>query len=164
MVDAFLFFFTGLVWGAVLVFMYGSYRIEKVKKAKEALLTQIKAKVAEMDKQKESIKDRLIKASELAQTQIVIRGQLEMPSNGALHSKYKNELMHEMQDIEQQKIDILKTILAEGFDPMITIVNDTGTKSEIALSGYVNEAIILLSKSLGDPIPPSTDSTNPKKN
>ena len=154
-------FLLGFILGAIAVMIYGWYQIKKMKKVKKTLLDQIKAKAVEEDKKKDSIKERLLKASELAQTQMTIRSQIEMPSNGALHSKYKNDLVHELHDLEQKKLNILQTIIAEGIDPMITIINDTGGKTEMPLSTYINDAITSLDKSAGNqPVP---ESINPKK-
>jgi hypothetical protein len=66
-----------------------------------------------------------------------LRAQAEMPSKNAVHSKYKNGLVAEINEIEQQKLEILRTVLAEGFDPMITVLHDGGGKEEIPLSAYV---------------------------
>ena len=137
-----------------------------MQKAKEALLEQIKGKVKEQS-QKESIKERLIKASDMAKAQMELEAAMEQPSKNALHSRYKNGLYSELQDMEQQKLDLLSTILAEGFDPMITVINKSGVKSEIPLSSYVNDATGVLKKSLGeDPSSPPTtpeDPTQPRK-
>lgn len=147
-------FLSGLLFGASLVLVWGQWQIQKMKKTKKVLLDQIKTKVLEEDKKQKSIKDRLFQASELAQTQMTIRAMIEEPSKGALHSKYKNELVYEMRDIEQKKIDILQTIIADGYDPIITVTNDSGTKSEIPLSAYIKETVAILNKSTGGQPPP----------
>jgi hypothetical protein len=157
-------FILGLINGSAIVMGYDAWQLRKMEQTKKALLEQIKTRVMEEEKKKNSIKDRLFQASELAQTQMTIKGQLEMPSKNGLHSKYKNELVIELQDLEQKKIEILKSIIADGFDPMITVVNESGTKSEIPLSAYVTEALSTLGKITGSqppPLPP--DATNPKK-
>src|ERR1035437_871024 len=102
----------GFMSGACLVMGYGLYQIEKMK--------QIRAKATEEeDKKKKSVKDRIAQVHELAQNQIDIIAQLEMPSKNALHSKFKSDLVGALQDIECKKLDILKTVLADGFNPMI---------------------------------------------
>lgn len=162
-------FLLGLLLGSSLVMGYGLYQIKKIKKTKNALLGQIKTKILEEDKKKNSIKERLLQASELAQVQMSIKAQLEMPSKNALHSKYKNELISELQDIEQKKIEILQTILADGFDPVITMTNETGGKAEVPLSAYVNDALTTLGNMTGGqsqvqtPPPLPSDPTNPKR-
>jgi len=156
-------FLLGLITGAALVMGYGAWQLRKIRKTKKALLEQIKALDTEEDKKKNSIKERLFQASALAQTQMTIKAQLEMPSKNGLHSKYKNDLVFEIQDIEQQKIEILKSIIADGFDPMITVVNENGVKAEITLSTYISEALAALGKHTGTqppPLPPDPTKKN----
>lgn len=158
-------FTLGMCFGAALFMAYGAYQIHKIRKAKEVLLTAITQKAKELDDKKDSIKERLIAASELAQAQMAIRAQMEMPSKNALHSRYKNSMVGELQDMETKKLDILRTILAEGFDPMITIINDAGAQDQVPLSSYVDQAATLLNDSMGNkpPAPPSNLPPETKK-
>lgn len=71
-----------------------------------------------------SIKERLRKAAELTLKQ----GKLD-PKKGPEFQMQHNEL-------ELEKLAVLKTILAEGFDPVITIRYNTGDQ-EMLLSAYV---------------------------
>lgn len=154
-------FLLGMFFGAGLIMAYGAYQVHKIRKVKDSLIAQIKAKAAEAEQKKGSIQARLVKAAEIAQEQANIRSQMEMPSKNALHSRYKNGLVGEIQDLEQQKLDILKSVLADGYDPMIVTQNENGTKGEIPLSAYVNEAELALADSLGETLP--TDPNRPKK-
>lgn len=134
-------FFLTLIFGGMLGFgvfaLYGSYQVDQLKKRREDLYRQVKEKAAEMEAKTLSIKERLQKASEIASAQADLRAQAELPSKNATHSRHKNGIISEISNLEQQKIDILKTILAEGYDPAITVVHDGGTKQEVALSEYV---------------------------
>jgi len=145
------------------VFMaYGTYQMDKFRKKKNELLEEVKRRAADMDAKSASIKDRLAQASKLAMTQAELRSQAEMPSKNSTHSKHKNGLISEIQSLEQQKIDILKTILAEGFNPIITVVQDGGAKQEVPLSEYVGAAQATVDAALGTkpnvPPTPPTDS------
>lgn len=145
----------GMCVGAGLFLSYSAYQIYKIRKAKETLMSVITRKAKEMEDKKDSIKERLIAASELAQAQMAIRAQMEMPSKNALHSRYKNSLGTELQDMEEKKLGILRTILAEGFDPMITVINDAGKQDQVPLSSYVDQAATMLNDSRGTPpMPP----------
>ena len=159
-------FMAGTVFGCVFIMCYCYYKINKIKKVKEDLLSKIKTKATELNKKESSIKDRLVKASAIAQTQMAIRAQLEMPSKNSLDSKYKNGLVSELQDLEQHKLDLLRTVLAEGFDPLITVINESGNKTEVPLSAYVNEAAGVLNTHQGSAAPattPQNDTDQPKK-
>lgn len=137
-------FFTGFIFGIIFgwsVFLaYGLHLANKVKNNKSAALTDTKAAedISELTKKKNSIYERLQKAADLAQTQRDLCSQAEMPSKNAVHSKYKNGLVHEINEIEKQKMEILKSILDDGFDPTITIVNEAGKQEKIALSAYLS--------------------------
>ncbi len=71
-----------------------------------------------------SVKDRLRKAIEITVKQSKID-----PKKGPEFQMQHNEL-------ELEKLNVLKTILADGFDPVITIRNDSEAK-EMPLSAYV---------------------------
>jgi hypothetical protein len=162
--DYALMFLLGLLSGSAMFMGYGVYQFASLKKKRDSLMSQIKTKVKESDEKSTSIKDRLLKAAELAQAQVALKAQIEMPSKNALHSKYKNDLVHEIQDMEQRKLDLLTTILAEGFDPTITVVNETGKKEEIPLSSYVGQASRILSEYMGNQPPPlPNDPNQPRK-
>lgn len=133
-------FVLGMLTGGALFIGYGMYMMNKIDKAKLRLVDELKKKVGDAATRTESIKERLIQAAELARAQIDLRAQIEMPSKNALHSRYKNGLVREMNELEQQKISILRSILGDGFDPTITVVNDSGAKEEIPLSVYVANA------------------------
>ena len=150
-------FAAGMCFGSAMFLVYGWYTVNKMKKTKEVLMDAIRQKAKEMDQKKDSIKDRLIKASELAQAQMAVKAQIEMPSKNALHSRYKNGLVSDIQDMEHQKLDILRTVLAEGFDPIITVINDVGGREEIPLSAYVNSAAQLLNDTSGTKTTPEGD-------
>jgi hypothetical protein len=151
-------FIMGMFFGAGLFISFGLYQVHKIKKVKNILIDQIKKKASELEAKKGSIKDRLVKASNIAQTQMDLKSQSEMPSKNALHSRHKNGIVYEIQDLEQEKLSILRSVLGDGFDPMITVINDGGVKEEIPLSAYVAQAEQLLHSmtGIGPAIPPDT--------
>jgi hypothetical protein len=153
-------FSTGMCIGAAITMAYAYWQVRKMTKVKETLMETIKRKATEMDEKKESIKGRLTKASELAHAQMAIRAQLDMPSKNALHSRYKNDLGLELQQMEAQKLDLLRTVLAEGFDPMITVMHDNGSREEVPLSAYVLTATQQLNAQTGNIPPPPPNGEN----
>ena len=153
-------FFFGVLCGITLYFAYGCHQYNKIKKVKEGLITQMQERSKEMSEKGNSIKERLIKASELAQAQVALKGQLDAPSKNALHSRYKNGLIGEIQHMEEEKLSLLRTVLAEGYDPLITVVNETGIAEQVTLSSYVSQASMALSEFTGTPPPPPTDAAS----
>lgn len=71
-----------------------------------------------------SVKDRLRKAIELTAKQAKI------------DTRKGPEFILEHNELELEKLSVLKTILADGFDPVITIRYNTG-EQEMRLSAYV---------------------------
>jgi hypothetical protein len=128
----------GMGFGAFVA--YGSYQVGKLKKKRDELFEEVKKKAMDMESKTSSIRERLAEASKLAQVQADLRSQAEMPSKNSTHSRHKNGIISEIQLLEQQKLDILRTILAEGFNPVITVVHDGGAKQEVSLSEYVAAA------------------------
>ena len=148
--------FTGI--GAMVAYL--TYSMTRLRKANDKLMKDIKEKTANVEEKVLTIKNRLLQAADIAQQQMDLRAQLDLPSKNALHSKYKNQIVAQLADLEYQKIDLLKTILAEGYDPLITIIGDAGNKEEIHLSTYVDQATTQLSESgfaNNTPPPPVND-------
>jgi hypothetical protein len=133
------------------VLLYGKYVRWQMIQAKKIVVADIKKKAQDMEDKRNSVKDRLAKAHEMAKLQQAIQAQMDMPSQNALHSRYKNSLIGEFQDLELKKLSLLKTVLAEGFDPMITVLTATGAREECLLSKYVNTAIDQIGDSLSNP-------------
>jgi hypothetical protein len=163
-------FVWGMLIGVTAFVGYGMYQVRKIKKAKTSLLEEVKKKAVDLEQKYGSVKDRLLKAAQIAQTQMELRSQAEMPSKNSLHSKYKNGLAAEINELEQQKLDVLKSVLAEGFNPMITVIHDGGSKEELPLSDYVlmsQDAVNSIAgnkKEVTPPPPPtSPESVAPKK-
>lgn len=156
----------GVLIGASLLMLYSIYTL---KKAKSKLLDKIKVKADEMRESalndaetRTSIVERLREAARIAEEQLALRAQAEMPSKNSLHSRYKNGLVGQLQDLEQQKISILKTVLGDGVDPLITVSKDGGGREEIKLSQYVAEAEEVLG-SMGYVAPQEQSQGGPKK-
>lgn len=156
----------GVLIGASLLMFYSIYAL---KRAKRALLEKIKVKAAEIrnsaledgDK-RNSVIARLKEASRIAEEQMALRAQAEMPSKNSLHSRYKNGIIGQLQDLEQQKLSILKTVLGDGYDPKISVTKGGGSSEEISLSQYVAEAEEVLG-SMGYVAPAEDNSPKPRK-
>ena len=133
-------FLLGLVCGVGMFMAYGYYQLSKIKKAKSKFAENLKKKLSEFGDKTESVKTRLLKAHDLTQQQLELRAQAEMPSKNALHSRHKNGLVYEIQKLEEEKIAILKSIVDDGFDPTITVLDEAGNRQELPLSSFVNHS------------------------
>jgi hypothetical protein len=139
------------------VYYAGRQQLKKLRKTKDALLEDLKKTLADatagpskLNEAGRSIEARLIKASEITQTQMMLRARAEQPSANALDSRYKNGLIGEITTLEHQKLEILNSILTDGFDPKITVIGHSGKKEEMLLSHYISEAL----SHVGGELPP----------
>lgn len=144
MIEFVVIFAVGILAGIAISLGYGMYQLRKINNAKEDLLKKLKSKAEEIRKQtfdveekKESIRARLFEAVKLAEEQMELRAQAEMPSKNSLHSRHQNGLIYKINELEKRKIDILRSILKDGFDPTITVLNEGGSREEIPLSAYI---------------------------
>lgn len=138
-------FLSGMVSCFLMIFVYGIIALKKQKK-KIKILNDLKNKAENLGSKKDLIRERLIKAAELARTQLELRAQVEAPSKNALHSRWKNNLVKEIRDMEEEKISVLKSVLDDGFDPLVTIITSEGTKEEVPLSAYISKSEEVLAK------------------
>ena len=83
---------------------------------------------------------RYEKVKELTQKQYDLIGQLDNPSKNATHSRWKNDVILDVQNLEKEKMDIFKLILADGIDPYVTTPDDINNKENYRrLSEVVKE-------------------------
>ncbi len=88
-------------------------------------------------KRTESVNDRMKKVKEITQEQLDLQSGAQGPQKNALHGRYKNGLIGRIKELEEQKNDILRSILADGFDPEITVMDGAGVVTTIKLSEFM---------------------------
>jgi len=86
---------------------------------------------------KESIKSRMNKVREMTAEQLELNSAADGPQKNALHGRYKNGLIGRIKELEIQKADVLRSIIADGFDPEITVVDGAGVVTTIKLSEFL---------------------------
>jgi hypothetical protein len=86
-----------------------------------------------------SVKERMLKVKELTEQQLSLQQQTSMPQKNALDGKYKNGLIKEIEFLEEQKIDILKSIVKDGHDPEVTALTPEGETTRVKLSAFLAE-------------------------
>lgn len=59
-----------------------------------------------------------------------LTAQAEMPSKSASHSSWKNDIKREAMKLDQQRLQLLKKAVDEGYDPKVTHEGKTGKLSE----------------------------------
>lgn len=157
-------FVLGLMVGAAALIIYVRYAFNKVKKK----LTEATAKVKESEANlslEESIFQRMQEVARITEAQLELRAQAEMPSKNSLHSRHKNGIIGQLQELEYQKLSILRTVLGDGHNPTVEIIRN-GVKEKITLEEYVVDAEAVLAD-MGYSVPPSkqpsSESSGPRK-
>jgi hypothetical protein len=74
----------------------------------------------------EGVKNGLLQAkidriNEISNEQTHILGALDQPNASAAHSRYKNSLVSKIKAMEEEKLDLFKSMLKDGSDPIISI-------------------------------------------
>lgn len=138
-----------IIFAVNLVRLLGVWFFKRLRKiAKEEMETV--AFLADSLKQAEligSIKQRFKEFDRLTKDQQNLFKSADAPSRSASHSKFKNSVFSEIKQIEEKKRDILKSILEDGFDAPVQMVDGDGTMTRMRISE------VLAKDSKTDPIP-----------
>jgi len=92
----------------------------------------------------ESVSVRMKKVKELTSEQLELYSAASGPQKNALHGRYKNGLNGRIKEIEEEKTAILKSIITDGFDPEISVMDDAGVITKIKLSEYLAQSGIVI--------------------
>lgn len=72
--------------------------------------------------------------------QMALIDKLHAPNASASHSKYKREIMQEIRELDDHKLEILKSIYDSGVEVNLTIVDGfDGETKKIPLSEFIKE-------------------------
>jgi len=113
-----------------------------------------------------SISWRYTIIEDITKKQIAIMSQLEAPTKSASHSKWKHNLIEQVEDMEVEKMNLFRSILAEGVDPILGCRKPSGELESLKMS-EVLKRFDDHSASENPPTLPKvtkTDSNNPCKN
>lgn len=82
----------------------------------------------------ESVLSRLKEVRDITERQLDLQSKTDRPQKNALDGKYKNSLMAEIKELEEQKFTLLKSIIDDGFDPTVKTIGLTGELEDVKLS------------------------------
>lgn len=86
---------------------------------------------------KESIDSKLKRVKEITAEQLDLQGHASGPQKNALHGRHKNGIIGQIKALEEEKNEILRSILRAGHDPSLTTMDETGTVHQMKLSEYM---------------------------
>lgn len=125
---------SGLILGIAGFSMYVSY----IKKKLDTELKTLKDKKDQLLKD-DPIAERMLKVKEITMEQLNLQAQAEAPQKNALHGRYKNGLVGQIKELEEEKTKILQSIITDGHDPEVTVVDNHGEPEKVKLSSYLTE-------------------------
>jgi hypothetical protein len=132
-------FILGVICCIVVGIIFVTRELKKLEQTKKNLLEEIaKKRVDAADEKVKGFRDRFLKVDELTKQQLAMLGQLDQPSKNALHSRWKNDINQEIKLMEEEKMDILRSILKDGYDPTLPVLNGkTQEREHIKLSDFL---------------------------
>lgn len=83
-----------------------------------------------------SVKYRFTKVNEITEKQLELVSRTDRPSASAAHSRNKNNIVSEIKALEEEKMDIFRSILNDGIDPNLQMIID-GQPQTIKMSEAV---------------------------
>ena len=98
-------------------------------------LNKVKVAIEKMS----SVQDRLSKVQEITKDQLDMQLDIDRPQMNSLDGKYKNSLSRKVKAMEEEKRDILQSILDDGFDPEITALNSDSISEKMKLSEFMSK-------------------------
>lgn len=151
-----IFFVTGMFLGFTLTVYSLSSILKKTSIDKQDTLLK---KTAEEHEMIGSIKYRFKQIANIQEEQLSIISKIEGPSKGAAYSRGRNNISKYVEELEKTKIDIFRSILEDGFDPIVTIYDYDGNQRSIKMS----EAVSIADKELENTKPTKKPTNNIKK-
>lgn len=98
----------------------------------------------------DEIRGRIRAVKELTDLQIALQVSTDGPQKNAMDGKYKNQINKQIKDLEEQKVELLKSIIDDGFDPVISVANTDGTIENLSLSAFMAQKNIVMQPKSGD--------------
>ena len=152
-------FLVGILFGII-----GYFSFSLLLSVRASSLDDKKIKVIISEAEKiGSIKYRFSLAEEMSKQQMDLMDKIYEPSKGAAHSRWKNEIIQQVDAIEKDKLDIFRTLIKDGVDPYIQFAGPEGQMEKIRMSEAVaraesNQDIPLTKEPINN-----TDSKSPRK-
>ncbi len=126
-------FISGLIAMAGVVFHIGNKALNSGKKRAKELAKQIQSE----DVVQAALEPRMARIKDIAKMQMDMQAAHDGPQRNAMDGKYKNSLMRQMKELEEEKVTILNSIVKDGFDPDVNVVKEDGTSHVVKLSEFL---------------------------
>ena len=156
-------FIVGFIMGILCVWevaLYIAERTLKNKKAKvksaEKLLDKINKLTDGLDK-RSSVDERLTRVKEIINEQFNLQYQTEGPQKSAMDGKHKNMNIRTVKSLEDEKNEILRSIITDGYDPTVSVAGYDGKITDMKLSEFMVQSGVDM-----EPVEDKTKGAKPK--
>ncbi len=149
-------FLLGMLAGATVVIAaalrMAKKSLKEKKVAAEKFLEELNKLTDNVVKKASSVDERLTRVKEIVHEQLDLQSQAEGPQRNSMDGKYKNSMMRTIKSLEEEKHQILRSIITDGFDPKVTVMGPDGVVTDMNLSEFMAQS--------GIDVPPPTKGTN----
>lgn len=122
-----------------------------VKRIRQALIEEVAAgmKRAELSG---SIKWRMGRIEELCKQQVDLTSSINVPSKNAMHSKHKWTILASIKDLERTKLDLMRSVVADGIDLTVVVTDANGGKETLKMSELIIKGEVFLNEKPEAPV------------
>jgi hypothetical protein len=131
-------FTAGILLGLILVLSFVMYLGTRSLTKKRA---EFKTKLEGL----ESIEAKMKRVREIAEEMLDLYRMTDHPQKNSLDGKYKNGIIGQIKILEDEKNDLLRSIISDGHDPELSTIDGSGVVTRMKLSQYMVDAGISMS-------------------
>lgn len=133
-------FILGFGFGIFVVLAFALHNLKKLDKKRAKFAQELAISAKDIASKVESAKERINQALDISEQQYALMSGIEGPQSGPLHGKHKMSVSAELKRLEEEKITILKSVLADGYNPKLVTINEEGERESVKLSDFVAKA------------------------
>lgn len=118
-------FFLGIVAGHAFTLLWFVYLAMKSPKKTSATSN------------KPTVNERMKRIKEITNEQLDLTRQVDGPQKNGLDGRHKNGMIGKIKRLDEEKNELLKSILLDGYDPELSTVDNAGVVTHMKLSEYM---------------------------
>jgi hypothetical protein len=130
----------GMSSTVIVAFHMARKSLKEKKVATDKFLEEFNKLTGNSTKRAESVDERLSRVKEIVNEQLDLQSRTEGPQKNAMDGKYKNSMIKTIKSLEEEKHQVLKSIIDDGFDPTVTVLGPDGVVTEMKLSEFMAQA------------------------
>ena len=137
------YFIVGIVCGFLLTMIagiiYAKRTLASRKETVDKFVEEFNKLSGNLEEKVSSVETRLARVKEIITEQLELSAQTDGPQKNAMDGKYKNRVNNSVKSLEEEKHDIFRSIIADGFDPKVSVLGSDGTVQSMKLSEFMVE-------------------------